>query len=114
MPDKTPYPSSHEIEDIFEWRGSLETMDKFAARVSPQVEMTIMGHDHHLSATHKGVDAVHEHNKGQALEFVDMNKGLKLDIIQVIGGGDTPWACVEMRTQAKAKSGKLFWYNDAR
>ena len=83
-------------------------MDKFAAYLAPNVETTIMGHDHHLTGTHKGVDALHENNKGRLLEMLDLSKGIKLDIVHVIGGGDSPWACVEMKTQAKAKSGEFF------
>ena len=82
-------------------------MDKFAARVAPNVETYIVGHDHHFAGTHKGIDALTEHNKNRALDMIDLSKGIKLDIVRVIGGGDSPWASVEMKTQAKAKSGQF-------
>ncbi|KAL8824324.1 MAG: hypothetical protein Q9191_005132 [Dirinaria sp. TL-2023a] len=112
MSRKAPYPSSYEIEDIFSWRESPETMDKFSARVAPNVETTIVGDDHHFAGTHKGIDALTKHNRDRALDIIDVSKGIKLDIVRVIGGGESPWATVEMKTQAKAKSEGKKWNHE--
>ena len=106
MSRKTPYPSAHEIEDIFQLRESVDTQDQFTEYLAKNVEATVMGDDHHLSATHKGVDALVENNKDRLVGMQDRAKPFSLDIINVIGGGESPWACVEMKTHGRAKSGQ--------
>ena len=101
-----PYPTSHEIEDIFRWRESPDTMSKFDERLAKNLDATVIGHDHHLSGHHKGLDAWKENNRARQEGMLDMSKGIQLDV-NVIGGGDSPWACVEMKTTGKAKSGEL-------
>ncbi len=34
-----------------------------------------------------------------------MSKGLKLDTVKVIVGGENPWACVEMKTLGTSVTG---------
>lgn len=103
---KSIYPTAHQIEDMFQWRESPETMDKFDAVVAPNVDAKGMGHDHHLAGEHRGADSWKEANKERIVGMLDMSKGIKLDIVNVVGGGDSPWACVEMKTVAKTKAGK--------
>ncbi len=35
-----------------------------------------------------------------------MSKGLKLDIVKVIGGGENLWVCVEMKTPGRSVTGE--------
>lgn len=100
-----PYPTSFEIEDIFKWRESPETMSKFDEKIAKNLDATVMGNDHHLAGHHKGADAWKEDNRARMADMLDPSKGVSLDV-SVIGGGDTPWACVEMKTTGKAKSGE--------
>ena len=98
-----PYPTAHEIEDIFRYRESPDTMSLWDERLAANLDGTVMGHDHHLSGQFKGVDAW----KDQLRASIDgMRKATSMEIINVIGGGESPWACVEIRTTGKAKSGE--------
>ena len=33
-----------------------------------------------------------------------------LEIVNVVGGGESPWACVEMRSRTKSHSGEFFFF----
>ena len=105
-----PYPTSHEIEDIIKWRESPDTMSKFDEKLAKNLDARVMGYDHHLSGTHKGADAWREDLRARMAGMLDTSKPISLDV-NAIGGGDTPWACVEMKTTGKAKSGELFTPN---
>jgi hypothetical protein len=103
----TPYPTSWQIEDIFALRSSEEGTKEFETYVSPNVEVTIAGHDHHLAGTHTSHDAHKEHTVQRITELLDPSKPKKLEVVRVIGGGDSPWACVQMTADAKTKAGEF-------
>ena len=105
---KTTYPTAYQIEDMFQWRESPETCEKFDAVIADQVDAKIMGHDHHLAGEYKGKTAWREGSRARFHGMHDPNKRPKPEIINVIGGGESPWACVELKTTGRAKSGR--WY----
>ncbi len=102
---KSHYPTAHQIEDMFQWRADASTHDKFDAIIDDHLDAKMMGHDHHLAGEYKGKPAWIEGNRSHFLEMIDRSKPFKLEIVHVIGGGDSPWASVEMKTTAKAVSG---------
>ena len=51
-----------------------------------------MGQDHHLSDQHKGVDAWKEQVMASIGGMFDTSKATSIEILNVIGGGETPWA----------------------
>jgi len=49
MPSDTkPYPTSYDADDIFSYLDDASTYDKFYAALDANVELQIMGQDHHL------------------------------------------------------------------
>lgn len=103
---KSPYPSVYQIEEMFQWRASADTFDKFDAIIDDHVQATMMGHDHHTAGEFQGKAAWKEGARARFTNMLDYSKPMKLDIVQVIGGGESPWACVEMKATGKAVNGK--------
>ena len=100
-----PYPSAYEIEDIFKYRESPETMHLWDERLAPNLSGRVMGHDHHLSGELNGIDAWKKGHTANLTEMLDTSKGYSLEVVNVVGGGESPWAAVETVTSGKAKSG---------
>ncbi|KAL8796910.1 MAG: hypothetical protein Q9182_007294 [Xanthomendoza sp. 2 TL-2023] len=99
------YPSPHQIEEIFQdgeagpqvLRGIIEYFD-------PKVQLVVVGHEHHMSGSNHAKDDFF----GAFHEMLDFSQPSRLDVIRVIGGGDSPWACVECFAHGKSKAGKKF------
>ncbi|KAF2084505.1 hypothetical protein K490DRAFT_59482 [Saccharata proteae CBS 121410] len=93
------YPSRAEIESIFK---NMETgnFDQVFKRVSPNVDWTVMGHYTTLSSFQSATFA--------RLAAVMKEPGIKLKVRNVIGGGDEPWAVVELIADAVCKNDLKF------
>ncbi|KAK5168402.1 uncharacterized protein LTR77_006972 [Saxophila tyrrhenica] len=96
-----PYPTKNEIE-LF--ASSLSTSDPspFFDRVSPNVVWDVMGT--HPAAGH--FTSLESWKKGALGVINDVLKSpLQLRVINVIGGGDQPWATVELAADSVCKNG---------
>ncbi|MCJ1227647.1 hypothetical protein MMC12_004303 [Toensbergia leucococca] len=65
-----------------------------------------MGVDHHLAGEQKGGEAFFQYIAEELVNVMDETKPFKNETINVIGGGDSPWASYEGKSTAKSKSGK--------
>ena len=107
MPQKpSTFPDAHQIEAMFSGTEGDYTFDDFKANLAKNVEVVIMGHDHELASTHTGADAWKEDVLDRIWSCVDYTKPFKWEVVQVIGGGDSPNAAIEMKATGKTKSGK--------
>ncbi|KAL8751540.1 MAG: hypothetical protein Q9199_006343 [Rusavskia elegans] len=98
------YPSIHEIEEIFQkGEGGHEG---FIDHFDPKVQLTVVGHDHHLAGESSGLDTLKDDHFAHFAEIMDFSKPNKVEIVRVIGGGESPWACVEVVATGKSKAGK--------
>ncbi|KAK5732048.1 hypothetical protein LTR17_010884 [Elasticomyces elasticus] len=100
------YPSTQQIKDIFQ--AGESGSDGFMKHVDANVVIDIVGHDHELSHKGKGADSLKDNHFAEFENMLDFSKPNQLDIIRVIGGGDSSWACVEVKAAAKTKKGKEF------
>ena len=66
-----------------------------------------MGHEHEHSGEHKGADSWKQDFRAKLLDMVDHENIVNLEVT-AIGGGSTPWACVEQKTTGRAKSGESY------
>ncbi|KAL8833810.1 MAG: hypothetical protein Q9205_003864 [Flavoplaca limonia] len=99
-----PYPTVHQIEEIFQTgEGGPEG---FIDHIDPKVQVYIVGHDHHLAGEISGKDTLKDDHFAHFADLMDFDKPNKLEILRVIGGGDSPWACVEVICTGKSKAGK--------
>ncbi|KAM3418320.1 hypothetical protein BST61_g4319 [Cercospora zeina] len=96
-----PYPTAEEIRSF---ASSLGTADPspFFNRVSPNVVWDVMGT--HPAAGH--FTTLDSWKKG-ALGVINnvLKEPLKLELVNVIGGGDQEWATVELRANSVCKNG---------
>ena len=99
-----PYPTADEIEDIFAKVETPEELGNLRGLFTPSFHGEVMGHDHSFVGKHHGGDSWFE-QLGAILSSLDHEKTFKLEIVQVIGGGNSPWASMEARASAKTKTG---------
>ncbi|MCJ1339092.1 hypothetical protein MMC09_004381 [Bachmanniomyces sp. S44760] len=99
----TPYPTSHSIEDLFNTPTGFR--DAILAPLDDNVDAKIVGYDHHFAGEHKGKEALTKNLRDEIACIVDEDK-VHYEVINVIGGGDSPWAAIEAKATGKSKTGK--------
>jgi len=93
---------SYQIEEMFQkGEGGLEG---FIDHFDPTVQVTVVGHDHHLVGESNGLDALQNDHFAQIADMTDFSKSNKLDIVRVICGGESSWACVKVVAIGKSRS----------
>ena len=100
-----PYPTADQIEDIFTKVETPEELNNLRGLFAPNFHGEVTGHDHSFVGEHHGSDSWIE-QLGSILASLDHEKTFKLEIAHVIGGGTSPWACMEAKATAKTKTGK--------
>ncbi|KAI5370322.1 putative NTF2-like domain superfamily protein [Septoria linicola] len=96
-----PYPSAAEIR---RFASSLATSDPspFFDKVASDVDWEVMG-THPAAGRFKSLDAW----KKGALEVINvvLREPLKLEVVNVFGGGDSEWATIELKADSVCKNG---------
>ena len=68
------------------------------------MDAKIVGYDHHFAGEHKGKEALTKNLRDEIACIVDEDK-VHYEVINVIGGGDSPWAAIEAKATGKSKTG---------
>jgi hypothetical protein len=98
------FPTIQEIEQIFQLRQS--NSPAFVEYLDPNITLTTTGHDHAFSGEIKGKENVKTQHVAPILNLMDSEKApFQQEVIRVIGGGDSPWAAVELKTTSTSKAG---------
>ena len=99
---ETPYPTAYAIEDMFNHPASRH--EAVISAIDDNVDSNIMGYDHHFAGGHKGKEAL---LKNVMEDFSGMinEETVSYEVVNVIGGGESPWAAVEGKATAKSKTG---------
>lgn len=97
----SPYPTKREIEQLCSHLAS-ENAKPFFDRVSPNVVWDVIGT--HPASGH--FTSLEDWQKG-ALGVVNksLSRPIKLNVVNVIGGGDQEWAAVELTADSTGKNG---------
>ena len=95
-------PSQQEIASIFEKIGP--SGGNFMDHADPDVHSHVMGHEHQHKRSHQSHKSMSEEFFGQ-FEWVDWDT-IEIKARQIIGGGSTPWASVELTSIGKSKKSK--------
>ena len=101
------YPTNHKIEEIFQLRDSWDTIPKYREYLADNLIGHVSGYDHELSGDYRGKDAWVQNVEMRVGKMLRKDHPINLEIVNVIGGGESPWACVEMRTKTKSHKGEL-------
>lgn len=102
MATATPYPNMHQIEEIFHDRDKPLIFNKFLAET---LDAVVVGRDFNLGGHYKTIEAFHEGIYGRVATSLDLET-MRLSVVRVIGGGQSPWAAVEMSCTATANNGE--------
>lgn len=98
----TPYPTSHAIEDMF--NDSAKDHAAVVNALDDNVDGEVMGYEHHFAGKHKGKESIVNVLMADFSTMVNSDT-VTYEVVNVIGGGDSPWAAVEGIATAKSKTG---------
>ena len=98
------YPTTDQISAIFTKVETPAELENLQALFAKDFHGVVTGHDHSFAGEH------HSHETwfgqlGAILDTLEHEKTFTLDIVRVIGGGSSPWACMEAKARAKTKTG---------
>ena len=96
------YPDAWQIEEIFANRGNPEEFHKHLAE-NPDV--VVVGQDWHIGGNYNSKESFHDGIYARVAAGLKVET-IRVEIIKVIGGGDSPWAAVESKCTAESKYGK--------
>ena len=102
--DKFPYPTPDQIEAIFTKVETPEELSNLRGFFARNFHGVVTGHDHAFTGEHHGYDSWFE-QLGSILDALEQ-RTFKLDIVHVIGGGSSAWACMEAKATAERKTGE--------
>lgn len=102
MATATPYPNVHQIEEIFHDRDNPTVFNKFLAE---PLDAVVVGQEFNLGGHYKTIEAFHEAIYGRITRSLDLDT-MRLSVVRVIGGGNSPWAAVETLCTATGKNGE--------
>lgn len=100
-----PYPTPAEIEATFTKVETPEELERLQELFAKDFHGVVTGHDHSFVGEHHGHGTWFE-QLSSILDVLEHENTFKLDIVRVIGGENSPWACMEAKATAKTKGGK--------
>ena len=103
---ETPqYPTPSEIEATFSKVETPEELRRLQDLFAADFHGVVTGHDHSFVGEHHG-HASWFKQLSSILDALEHEDAFRLDVVRVIGGGSSPWACMEARASAKTKGGE--------
>ena len=100
-----PYPTPSEIEATFTKVETPEELKRLEDLFAPDFHGVVTGHDHSFVGEHHGHGNWFSQLRS-ILDTLEHENTFKLDIVRVIGGESSPWACMEAKASAKTKGGE--------
>lgn len=104
-----PYPTAYQIEEMFANRGRPEIFNGYLAETCDVLVMG--GEDFHLGGRYHTVQDFHDEIYGHVTSALKVET-FKVEVLRVIGGGESAWAAVESLSTATSKYGecRLFFF----
>ena len=100
------FPTAEEIDAIFQLRFTASGLDKFDSHVADDVNVYVTGEDHPRANQNLGKKEFRKEFERTSM-LLDRSKFHSGEIIRVIGGGDRPWAALEVKVTGTTKAGKI-------
>ena len=98
----TAYPDAHRIEEMFANRG---LPDVFHTYLADNFEATVVGKDFHIGGHYNSIEAFHNAIYGRVSAALKVET-IRVEVMRVIGGGESAWAAVESLCTATSKYGE--------
>ena len=99
------FPTADEIDEIFQHRFTNSGLDTFDNHVADDVDVYVTGEDHPRANQNLGKKEFRTEFERTKM-VLDPSKHISREIVRVIGGGDSPWAAVEVRIKGTTKNGE--------
>lgn len=97
-----PYPTPDEIEEMMALRGVPSLFHTFLA---DHLDVTVVGKEFHIGGHYNSIEAFHEGIYARVAAALK-EETIRVEVIRVIGGGTSAWACVESKCTAMSKYGE--------
>lgn len=97
-----PYPTVYQIEEMFANRLDHNTFHTYLAE---NPDLTVVGKDFHLAGNHKSAESLHTDMFTRIVDALKKDT-IRLQVVRVIGGGESAWASVESVATATTKYGE--------
>ncbi len=97
-----PYPNAYQIEEMFANRA---VPNIFHTYLADPIDVTVVGQDFGISGHYNSMEAFHDGiyaRVAAALKF----ETIRLEVVKVIGGGESAWAAIESVCTATSKYGE--------
>ncbi|KAM0802201.1 hypothetical protein BDR22DRAFT_845345 [Usnea florida] len=102
-----PYPNAYQIEEMFANRSNPSIFNTY---FTDSVDVIVVGQDFHLGGRYTSIEDFHNGLFERTVSrFKD--RTYTLEIVRVIGGGESAWAAVETMVNAITENGKP-WKNE--
>ena len=98
----TPYPNAYQIEEMFANRGFP---DIFHTYLADNFDATVVGQDFHIGGHYNSLESFHNAIYGRVSAALKIET-IRVEIVRVVGGGDSAWAAVESLCTATSKYGE--------
>ncbi len=98
----TPYPTAYQIEEMFANRG---VPDLFHTYLADPIDVTVVGQDFHVGGHYNSMQAFHDSIYGRVAAGLKVET-IRVEVMRVIGGGESAWAAVESLCTATSKYGE--------
>ena len=98
-----PYPSVYEIEEMFSHRGHPSIFETYLA---DNLDVTVVGQDFHIAGQYRDKKAFHEGIYSRVAAALDQST-IRVEVMRVIGDGESAWAVIESKCTAMSKYGEL-------
>ena len=97
-----PYPNAYQIEEMFANRG---VPNIFHTYLADPIDVTVVGKDFHIGGHYNSMEAFHDAIYGRVSAALKVET-IRVEVIRVIGGGESAWAAVESLCTATSKYGE--------
>lgn len=97
-----PYPTVYQIEEMFANRVDYNTFNTYLAE---NPDLSVVGKDFHLAEKHRSAETFQTDMYNRIIAPLKADT-IRLQVMRVIGGGESAWACVETMATATNKYGE--------
>lgn len=99
----TPYPNAAQIEEMFANRANTVLFNSYL--VDDVDVLVVGGDDFHIGGRYNSARSWHDAIYNHVMKALKIET-YKVEVIRVIGGGESPWAAVETMSTATTKYGE--------
>lgn len=98
----SPYPTAYQIEEMF---ANRDVPSLFHNYLADPIDVTVVGQDFHIGGNYKSMQAFHDGIYARVAAALKVET-IRVEVVRVIGGGESAWAAVESLCTATSKYGE--------